>query len=386
MSNIGLNIVPSFYLLLDLITVRTITPVHVGAGRTSGIVDLPIQRDEYGYSCIYSSSLKGSLKTALLQALLRETNDYAKAKNAVQVLLGPEPEEGEAFESSITILDAYLLAIPVRSLKGIYVYVTSPLLIKRFYERFELFKTISQGDGQKTPEIEELANMLNKIAEQKLEPFETICIGIDGEECDKLRVKELEGKVVLAEEYFLDLKDKTDDKAKILSILKLDKPLLIVSDENETAKNIVERSILRFTRVRLGRETKTVGGGPWTEEYLPPKTILHTMILYKKPQLSGSLIKKILDIKELDVINEGHYLEALKELNLLNDEYKERISKSNNILGKMRFITESIRMKLIDLINGQLKGYVILGGHETIGKGITKLEILGSKDLQKSMR
>jgi len=379
MSNVSLNIAPSFYLLSDLTIVRAITPVHAGAGRTSGIVDLPIQRDEYGYPCIYSSSLKGALKTALLQALLRENHYYAKARNAIQVLLGPEPEEGEAFESPIAILDAYLLAIPVRSLKGIYVYVTSPLLIKRFYERFELYRTISQGDEQKTSEIEELANMLNKIVEQKLEPHEAICIGED-KECDKLRVKELEGKVVLAEEYFLDLKDKNDDKTKILSLLNLDKPLLIVSDENETAKNIIERSILRFTRVRLKRETKTVDAGPWTEEYLPPKTILHTMILYKKPQLSSSLIKKILN-KELDVVNEEHYLEALKNLNLLNDEYKEKISKSNSILEKMRFTTESIRMKFIALVNDWLKGYIVLGGHETIGKGITKLEILGSKDL-----
>jgi len=385
MSNINLNIVPSFYLLSDLTIVRAITPVHAGAGRTSGIVDLPIQRDEYGYPCIYSSSLKGALKTALLQTLLRETNDYAKARNAIQVLLGPEPEEGETFESPITILDAYLLAIPVRSLKGIYVYVTSPLLIKRFYERFELFKTISQGDEQKTSEIEELANMLNKIVELKPEPHEAICIGTD-EECDKLRVKELEGKVVLAEEYFLDLKDKIDDKTKMLSFLKLDKPLLIVSDENETAKNIVERSILRFTRVRLKRETKTVEPhtGPWTEEYLPPKTILHTIILYKKPQPSSSLIKKILG-NELESISEEDYLKALKELNLLNDEQKEKISKSNNILEKIQLITKHIRERFINLVNNQLKGYTILGGHETIGKGITKLEILSFQGSPKDL-
>ena len=122
MGSDHVDVVPSTYLLSDLIVLRAVTPVHAGVGRAGGVVDLPVQRDEYGYPCIYSSSLKGALKAGLLQAFLKSlgggSGAYHRALMAVQALLGPEPEEGESFESSVALLDAYLFAMPVRSLRG----------------------------------------------------------------------------------------------------------------------------------------------------------------------------------------------------------------------------------------------------------------------------
>ena len=382
----------SFYTTVDLVIVKTMTPLHAGVGRTSGVVDLPIQRDEYGYPCIYSSSLKGGLKTALLHAFLGSNKgNYEDARRAVQVLLGPEPEEGESFESSIAILDAYLLAIPARSLRGVYVYVTSPLLLKRFYERFELFKAFSQ----EAKAIEQATETIRRVCEEvDLEPYEALCIG-NG--CDKLRVEELEGRVVLVEEYFLDIKGVSDvvrgiDKEKLQKlqnllekILEPNKPLLIVSDKDEVSKNIVERSILRFTRVRLSRETKTVVAGPWTEEYLPPKTILHTLILYKKPPLSSSFIAKTLGKTSQQPLSDEDYLEALKKLNLLKEGYERRVKESSEVLERIRVLAEAIRQKTLSLLRDQLKNYVILGGHETIGKGMVRLEVIDFTNLQKEL-
>ena len=116
-----IHTIPSIYSAADLILLKSVTPVHAGVGKTGGIVDLPIQKDEIGYPCIYSSSIKGALKTALLSAMIQVDGNYINAKKRVTVLLGPEPEEGETFESSIAILDAYLIALPVRSLKGVYI-------------------------------------------------------------------------------------------------------------------------------------------------------------------------------------------------------------------------------------------------------------------------
>jgi len=388
------DIVPSFYLLSDLIIVRAITPVHASPGKTGGVVDLPIQRDEYHYPCIYSSSLKGTLKAALLQALLKRGDDYPKARMAVQTLLGPEPEEGESFESSIAILDAYLFAIPVRSLEGVYAYVTSPLLLRRFHERLELLMADLQEDRQREGKQFKVDEIIEKIAEEEPGPSKAICIGED-RRCGELKVSTLKEMVVLAEEYFLDIdslkeavKDIPEDQVKELNnfvrkVMGLDKPLLVVSDE--MARGIIERSILRFTRIRLKRETKTVDGGPWTEEYLPPKTVLHSMTLYKKPSLSTSFMKKVLKKEEQGQLSEDDYFSTLRELQILNDDQIERAKNTNLILGKMQIITKAVREKTKDLVNNQLRGYLILGGHETIGKGIVSLKLLSLEELKEAL-
>ncbi len=391
MSNISVNVVPPFYASSDLIIIRTVTPVHAGIGRAGSVVELPIQRDEYGYPCIYSSSLKGSLKSSLLHAFLVESKDYAKARDAVQALLGAEPEEGEAFESSIAVLDAYLLAMPVRSLKGVYAYVTSPLLLRRFYERLEMLKTAFRGNGEGVAQgsLEELLTLLGEVAKVEPSAGEAVCIG-GKNECEDIKVKEMGDIVALVEEYLLGLRNLkesigniSDEQADALihfskKLLKLDKPLLVIRDED--AKNIIDRSTLRFTRVRLERETKTVkSGGLWTEEYLPPKTLLHSMLLYKKPQLSSGFIGRIIGKGDID---EKAYLEALKQLGLLSENDASKIEGVSDVISKMERIAEAVRGKVKELIDNQLKGYIILGGHETIGKGIVRVEILGLTDMQ----
>jgi len=395
LSDNRIDIVPSPYLLSDLIVVKAVTPVHAGIGRTGGVVDLPIQRDEYGYPCIYSSSLKGALKTALLQAFLEEL-EYDKARKAVQALLGPEPEEGESFESSIALLDAYLFAMPVRSLKGVYAYVTSPLSLKRFYEGLELLTKISK-EGEKEGEEKNIANIdavlrtLRKIAEHEPQSNEAVCVG-EKEECEILKVSELDKKLVLAEEYFLDIKDPEGvnvDEAKKLNmfikkVMGLDKPLLVLSDS--LAKSVIERGVLRYTRVRLRRETKTVErGGLWSEEYLPHKTTLYSIALYKKPPLSANFIRKILEGKNEGPLSEDNYFNALKELRILKDEQLDKIKSCSPILEKMQTVAEAVRSKVRDLINQQLKGYLILGGHETIGKGIVHLKLFSLKELENTL-
>ncbi len=396
MNNNYINRVPSPYLSSNLVMVRTITPVHAGVGRAGGVIDLPIQRDEYGYPSIYSSSLKGAFKTALLQAFLKELNNYSKARRSVQALLGPEPEERESFESSVAFLDAYLFAMPVRSLKGVYVYVTSPLLLKRFYERFELLTKIfregkEQEERDKAREIDSILKALREIAEKDLQPSEAVCI--DENMCKKFKESALGGKIVLAEEFLLDIvKDINEDHVKRLNnfsrrVIGLDKSLLVVSDENELAKNIIERSVLRFTRVKLSRETKTVSAGPWTEEYLPPKTVLHTMALFKKPSLSNNFVKKILGNhnKEKKHQDEEDYLNALEKLGILGREQVAAINNSASIIEKMQLITKSVENKFKQIIKDSLKGYIILGGHETIGKGIVSLRLLSLEDLEKTI-
>lgn len=377
--------IPSSYFLADLVFLVPITPVHAGIGR-GGIIDLPIQRDEYGYPNIYSSSLKGALKTALLNAFIENLGDYDKARKAVVALLGPEPEEGESFESSIAILDANLLTMPVRSLRGVYVYVTSPPLLRRFCDVLELVEKY-QGKNQQHQETkgQSFSSDLRKDIEQvekQLVKDHTVCVG-DDKECESIQLKELGNKVLLVEEVLLEVKNTKDTLSgkeqnslkQLKQKLGLEKPLLILHED--TVNEVIDRSLIRLTRVKLERETKTVGGGPWTEEYIPPRTVLYTTVLYKKPPLSRSFIMKcVKESEKAEIKEEDYYLACLRELNIIEDEDKDEIKNNSNPLEMSRKITQKTREKFKKLITENLKGYLIIGGHETIGKGIIKVHFL----------
>lgn len=57
-------------------------------------------------------------------------------------------------------------------------------------------------------------------------------------------------------------------------------PLIVLDDS--TAMNVISRSLLRVRRIRINRETKTaVSGGLWSEEYVPINTVFFSAILLK---------------------------------------------------------------------------------------------------------
>ncbi len=97
------------------------TPLHAGAGTaTAGEVDLPIQREaSTGYPVVRASTLKGALRAAVSTAATAE--DVAAAFGST-----PEAPEDQTFAGSILLGDARLLLFPVRSLLGVFSWVTAP--------------------------------------------------------------------------------------------------------------------------------------------------------------------------------------------------------------------------------------------------------------------
>jgi CRISPR-associated protein Cmr4 len=94
------------------------TSIHCGAGRSAGIIDLPVAREAAtDYPFVPGSSLKGTLL------------DRAKALGRTDVddLFGTPDNAGK-----LLISDARLLLLPVRSLTGTYRWATCPLLLERY--------------------------------------------------------------------------------------------------------------------------------------------------------------------------------------------------------------------------------------------------------------
>ncbi|MEM4452869.1 MAG: type III-B CRISPR module RAMP protein Cmr4, partial [Thermosphaera sp.] len=113
-----------------LLYVRAYTPLHVGVGRgEKAYVDLPIQRDEYGYPVIWSSSLKGAIKAYL--------------DSSVKPYLGSEPGEPSSRHSAVVFLDARLLLIPVRVINKVWAYATSTNLLNMFSKYIEVLDGVN---------------------------------------------------------------------------------------------------------------------------------------------------------------------------------------------------------------------------------------------------
>lgn len=292
----------------DLVFLRAVTPLHVGVGRAGGVVDMPVQKDLYGYPVVYASSLKGALKSVCLRVYQNQ-----KDRNKCIDLFGSLPSETPTKPGKVMVLDAQSFLIPVRLLRGVYGYITSPLLLKRFIDYLELM------DPQSSQHLGKL------LKETELKSNEVITTG-HGIISIKSRIGDKEQEyIVINEEFWLT--PKRDEKT-ITEINKLipaplqreiylkNDRLLVVSDSDDISLQIVEKSLLRLQRIRLKQDVKMVETGAlWSEEYVPRNTVLYTLLLYPNN-----------DVKE---------------------EFRKYLNKTNN--------------------------YLILGGNETIGKGLVKL-------------
>lgn len=107
----------------------TRTPLHVGAGASVGAIDQPIIRERHtGFPLIPGSSIKGVLRDHL--SLIGSEN--------LNELFG-QGGDGETFAAGkVSFGEAKLLLFPVRSAKGAFALVTSPLALQRFARDAEI--------------------------------------------------------------------------------------------------------------------------------------------------------------------------------------------------------------------------------------------------------
>lgn len=97
------------------------TSVHVGSGRAEGGIDLPVAREKTtDYPVIFGSGLKGALRDRAEQVW---RNDDRRVKD----IFGELDKAG-----AVSVSDARLLLLPVRSLNGHFRWVTCPYLLERY--------------------------------------------------------------------------------------------------------------------------------------------------------------------------------------------------------------------------------------------------------------
>ena len=101
-----------------------ISPVHMGAGNAVGVIDNPIQRERHtGHPCFAGSGIKGALRHGF--------EAIGGDKALIDRLFGPASDSTTLHAGAVSFGDAQLVAFPVRSLKGGYVYATCPQMLAR---------------------------------------------------------------------------------------------------------------------------------------------------------------------------------------------------------------------------------------------------------------
>jgi|Deesub1362B_J571_1020462.scaffolds.fasta_scaffold00005_2 CRISPR-associated protein Cmr4 len=260
------------YKASKILLIYSITPLHPGVGRVEGIVDNPVQRDALGFPEIYSTSLKGALKSRL----------WLSNRSDAQKYFGKEGEDTRP--GLLSVESAKLLVLPARSLVGVCVGVTSPFLIKRFKVYLDILR-----DAELIPNNYSLLDVINELNEPLGDLKKDMCI---------ITRKDnylIDGKIVFNEEYVLTPKDMGDAVIKFWNEIK-DKGLPfedIAIVHNDVFNEIMDRSLIRQTRIRLERETKTVvRGGLWTEELIPEGSIFFT-IAFAKPDSKETASKDL---------------------------------------------------------------------------------------------
>ena len=111
------------------------TPVHPGGSEQISIIDLPIQRERHTqFPKIEASSLKGALRIAFKEEVItRNKNSDTENKLLEQIerLFGGESTQIDK-AASLGFTDARILLFPVKSVKGVFVWITCPTVLSRF--------------------------------------------------------------------------------------------------------------------------------------------------------------------------------------------------------------------------------------------------------------
>ncbi len=239
------------------------SPLHVGAGRGIGFIDLPIAREVVtNWPFIPGSAVKGVL--ADVHGVTDQTRKDQSLHRQAFGLAGDESSNS----GSLIITDAHLVCLPVRSLYGTFAWCTSPIALERLRRDLQRSNSVGTLPTVSIPPGSDgtlQIHVTSKTASVLMEPQAN---------SRRAYFEDLDFDVVLcanADQWAIALSQWLfDDPAwRALFVERF----AVVPDDvfsflSETAMQV-------DARVRIDDASKTVADGQlWYEECLPPETIL----------------------------------------------------------------------------------------------------------------
>ena len=107
---------------------HAMTPLHVGAGRGLGYIDMPIVREKVTtWPYVPGSSIKGVIAEHFGAA----DNDERMKDKHLKAAFGTSGSDNDSAAGALVFTDANILCLPVRSFYGTFAWVASPFCLKR---------------------------------------------------------------------------------------------------------------------------------------------------------------------------------------------------------------------------------------------------------------
>jgi CRISPR-associated protein Cmr4 len=274
-----------------LLGIHALTALHPGSGTALGTVDLPVLRERHTHwPTIAGSALKGILRDACRNHIAqradldslprhddegdrrgrREGGDRKKADATLElnVLFGPPTEGADKFGGALSVTDARLLAFPVRSLRGVFAWVSCPHALDRLKRDAELAGLPVEW---KIPQPESEKAAVNALGCPCLIGDDRLLL----EEFEFVRDKNLTTGP-LAEWISRHLLSPGDAFADTRA--RFEKQFVVLHDDDFT--HFARHATEVMARVGLNYDTKTVKQGAlFYQEFLPPETLMYSMVL-----------------------------------------------------------------------------------------------------------
>jgi len=235
-----------------------VSPVHMGAGTATGVIDNPIQRERHTrHPCFAGSGIKGAIRHGF-EAL-------GGNPALIDRLFGPESSSSNLYAGAVSFGDAQIVAFPVRSLRGGYVYATCPQALARTRRLLNQLGIEARWVIPRAEEGNCILSNKNLIREKKLhlEAFE-------------YEAKFESSLACLSD----DVADKAIGDANGYSFFrnKVKNDLVVLSDTD--FGYFVEHATLVEPHVRINDTTGSADdGGLFYTENLPPESILVAPLL-----------------------------------------------------------------------------------------------------------
>lgn len=260
-----------------ILFVYTETLLHAGTGQALGIVDLPIQRERItGYPIIQASSIKGRLRAEAdpkngSKSLVLDKKDFL-------AIFGPDGDSASEYAGALSVGDARILLFPVRSLAGVFAWVTSISVLARFKREttmvglsanWDLPQELKLGGSEAWVSGDELLAGDKVVLEEfSFEPKK------DHAENIKAIGKWLAEKALLQTEEYKYWRDILPQKLCLLP--------------EEAFRDFAQYSTEVQTHICLDQEKKTAKRGAlWTTESLPVDTLLYAPLMATRSRAPG---------------------------------------------------------------------------------------------------
>lgn len=260
--------------------INAVTPLHNGSGEGLGAIDRTIMRERTTqFPIVQASSLKGVLRTEVDVKLKLTSDPHRDLK--VKALFGPPPQASGEHAGAVSFGDAQILAFPVRSLKGPWVWITSPLIFSRLHRQARVAGitlnqmagilgqlTVAAQTARICPAGAQALLVNNRLLLEEY-PYTTQ----NSPELQSL-AEELAGLIYPEDQFLRE---------------EFGRKLVLLSDDDFTyfVKNATEV----YPNIRIGDSGTTARGSLRNTEYLPTETVLYSLVTCdepKKPEGNGN--------------------------------------------------------------------------------------------------